>query len=124
MNIGTMGGMSYLTTIAAVSGAVASGSDPFSGFGYTAMAAIAGAVTALAFRPWKKMTRTEISLTLFVGFSFAIFASPYIAHLIMPSGEPRTAAFITYVTGAGSNIFLPKIIETIERVLGSKGGGQ
>ena len=47
--------------------------EPFSSVAYTIMAALAGAVTALAFRPWKKMTGLEIALTLFVGFSFAIF---------------------------------------------------
>ncbi|QJR01139.1 hypothetical protein HH800_02345 [Sphingobium yanoikuyae] len=101
-------------------------SEPFSAFAYTIMAALAGAVTALAFRPWKKMTGVEVALTLFVGFSFAIFVSPWVAHSIMhvPADEPRAASFITYVMGAGSNILLPRIIQFFERLLGAKGDGQ
>lgn len=101
-------------------------SDPFSSMAYTIMAALAGAVTALAFRPWKQMTRLEICLTLFVGFSFAIFVSPWVAHSVIhvPADEPRAASFITYVMGAGSNILLPKVIAFFERLLGSKGEGQ
>ncbi|WP_069338320.1 hypothetical protein [Sphingobium yanoikuyae] len=100
--------------------------EPFSSVAYTIMAALAGAVTALAFRPWKKMTGLEIALTLFVGFSFAIFVSPWVAHSIMqvPANEPRAASFITYVMGAGSNILLPRIIQFFERLLGAKGDGQ
>ena len=100
--------------------------EPFSAFAYTIMAALAGAVTALAFRPWKKMSGMEIGLTLFVGFSFAIFVSPWVAHTIMrvPANEPRAASFITYIMGAGSNILLPYIIKRFERLLGSKGDGQ
>ncbi|WIW88947.1 hypothetical protein K3M67_02915 [Sphingobium sp. V4] len=100
--------------------------EPFSAIAYTIMAALAGAVTALAFRPWKKMTGMEIGLTLFVGFSFAIFVSPWVAHSIIkvPAAEPRAASFITYIMGAGSNILLPRLIQLIERLLGTKGDGQ
>ena len=90
---------------------------------YIAMAAIAGAITALAFRPWQKMTKGEIFLTLFVGFSFALFVTPWIAESVfgIAYNNLRVIAAITYVFASGSNILLPVIIRSFSRALGHEG---
>ena len=91
--------------------------------GYFAMAAIAGAITALAFRPWQKMTKGEIFLTLFVGFSFAIFVTPWIAEVVfgVPANNVRAMAAMIYVFASGSNILLPVIIRSFSRAIGHEG---
>lgn len=87
--------------------------------GYVALAAIAGAITALGFQKFKTMTRTEIAITLAGGFSFAIFVTPWIAHSwfgVMET-DTRAIAALTYVFGSGSNILLPTLIRAVKRLL-------
>lgn len=89
---------------------------------YVLMAALAGAVTALAFLSWKEMSKTEIALTLFVGASFAIFVTPWIAHLAfgMNEADVRTIAGLTYITASGSNTLLPMLIKRMHRLIGGE----
>jgi hypothetical protein len=91
---------------------------------YVGMAAIAGAVTALAFQKWKEMTPTEIVLTLVVGASFAIFVVPLILHLAFGLNETdiRTIAGITYISASGSNTLIPLAIRWLGRVFGADVG--
>jgi len=90
---------------------------------YPAMAAFAGSVTALAFMRWKEMTRVEICLAVFVGFSFAMFVTPWIAHLIfgVSEADARTTTGLTYVMATGSNTILPTLVRRLNRILGSEG---
>lgn len=90
-------------------------------FGYVALAAVSGALTALGFVKWKDMSRSELWLTLVGGFSFAIFVTPWIAHEWFSVAESNTRALaaLTYVFGSGSNILLPTIIRAIKRLLGT-----
>lgn len=92
------------------------------GLAYILMAALAGAVTALAFLAWKSMSRTEIALTLFVGASFAIFVTPWIAHLAfgLDQADVRTVAGLTYVTASGSNTILPMLIRRLKKLVGGE----
>lgn len=87
---------------------------------YPIMAAIAGAVTALAFLKWKEMETREVVLTLFVGASFAIFVTPWLAHMILGDAahSPQAIAGLTYVTASGSNTLLPLVIRWLGRVFG------
>lgn len=98
--------------------------DPILRMVYTLMAAIAGAVTALAFMRWKDMGTTEIGLTLFVGASFAIFVTPWVAHIVfgVNQGDIRTVAALTYVTASGSNVLLPTLIRKLNKLLGAEEG--
>lgn len=90
-------------------------------FGYITLAALAGAITALAFRSWREMTRAEIVLTLTAGFSFAIFVTPWLAESVfgVPTTNVRAIAALTYIFGSGSNILLPLVIRWIGRVFGN-----
>jgi hypothetical protein len=94
--------------------------DPMLKVVYVLMAAIAGSVTALSFLRWREMTWGEICLTLFVGFSFAIFVTPWIAHIAfgLNAADVRTIAGLTYVSASGSNILLPLLIRRLKRAVG------
>lgn len=87
---------------------------------YVAMAAVAGAITALAFHKWKEMSPTEIVLTFVAGFSFAVFVTPWVANSLfqVPDDNVRAIAALTYIFGSGSNILLPVIIRWIGRAFG------
>lgn len=88
--------------------------------GYITLAAMAGAITALAFRSWREMSKAEIILTLVVGFSFAIFVTPWLAETVfgIDAGNVRAVAALTYIFGSGSNILLPMIIRWVGRIFG------
>lgn len=90
-------------------------------YSYVALAALAGAITALAFKSWREMSRTEISLTLVAGFSFAIFVTPWLAESVfgVHPTNVRAIAALTYIFGSGSNILLPLIIRWVGRVFGN-----
>jgi len=90
-------------------------------FGYVAMAAAAGAITALTFTRWRTLSVAEIVLTLIGGFSFAIFVTPWAAEQFfgIEDDNVRAIAAMTYLFGVGSNVLLPMIIRWIGRVLGS-----
>jgi hypothetical protein len=99
--------------------------DPMLKAGYVAMAAIAGAVTALSFMKWKEMTYPEVFLTLFVGFSFAIFVTPWVAYSVFGMDnveEVGAVAGLTYITASGSNSLLPVLIKKVRRLLGERNG--
>lgn len=89
--------------------------------GYVAMAAAAGAITALAFTRWKQLTPIEIALTLIAGFSFAVFVTPWVAHTLfgIEADDIRAIAALTYIFGSGSNILLPLLIRWVARSFGS-----
>lgn len=88
---------------------------------YTAMAAIAGAVTSLSLTKWKEMTTPEIVMALFVGASFAVFFTPWFLHSIIrvDEGDVRTISFITYISASGSNILIPIAIKYVGKFVGA-----
>lgn len=95
-------------------------------FGYIAMAALAGAITALAFTRWRTLSRTEIALTLVAGFSFAVFVTPWVAESFfgIASTNVRAIAALTYIFGSGSNILLPMLIRWVGRAFGNSEPGK
>lgn len=90
---------------------------------YVLMAALAGAVTALAFSKWRDLSRGEILLTLVAGFSFAVFVTPWAAEqfLGLEDNNVRGIAALTYIFGSGSNILLPVLIRWTGRLFGNGG---
>jgi len=94
--------------------------DTFMRHGYIALAAIAGAITALGSAHWREMKPAEIMLMLITGFSFAIFVTPWVAHSIfgIDEGNTRAIAGLTYLFGSGWNLLLPVAIRKIKRMLG------
>jgi hypothetical protein len=93
--------------------------DPLMRWIYMAMAAVAGAVTSLSGLAWRTMSWGEVFLTLFVGASFAIYVTPWLANLALgPQADMRTIAGLTYVAASGSNVLLPMLIRWVARMAG------
>lgn len=92
---------------------------------YVPLAAVAGAITALASSRTQKTTGGEMLLTFIVGFSFAIFVTPWIAinWFSIPETDNRAIAGLTYVFGAGSNILLPVLINRFRRAIDDRKDG-
>lgn len=86
------------------------------------MSAIAGTITALAQMKYKQMTWSDIGLTLFSGFGFAVFFMPLVAHRWLGIAEHDTQATnaMVYIGGTGWNILLPFAIQRIKAVFGTK----
>lgn len=84
------------------------------------LAAIAGAITALSARPFETMTKTQIALALFVGSSFAFFVGPLIVHALYGEAnlDFRVVGGIFYLLSTGSNIFIPRMIRWLSRLIG------
>ncbi len=94
--------------------------NPWVSFLYYIMAALAGAVTALSFMKWREMHVAEVIMTVVVGFSFAVFATPWLARVALGTTEPQTVAFLAYVSASGSNILLPMAIRWLGRAFGQE----
>ena len=95
---------------------------PFTRAFYLVLAALAGSITALSFRPFQKMTKAEIGVALFVGASFSIFVGPYIIYMWFGSGEVdyRIAGAILYITATGSNVLIPVAVKKLTEFFGGK----
>lgn len=98
--------------------------DTMTRYAYTALAALAGAVTALGgggATRWRELSRIDIAMTTVGGFSFAIFVTPWFAHDILGIAEDngKAIAALTYVFGSGSNILLPACICSLKRLIGT-----
>lgn len=72
----------------------------------------------MAASKWKEMGWVDIVLTLFVGASFAIFMTPWIAQVVFRATDPKTIAALTYLMASGSNIILPYLIRKLRDRIG------
>lgn len=102
---------------------------PLVQIGYTLLASVAGAVTALSFRPWEGMSGRAIGMSLFVGASFSIFVTPWIVRGAFGTSDidPRLAGGIYYLMATGSNILIPLVIKRFSGLIGNgdiNGAGQ
>lgn len=84
------------------------------------LASLAGAVTALSFRPYARMTPADIFMALFVGTTFAWFVSPWVAHTVFGYEPPeiRVVGAIYYLMASGSNILIPFAVRRVKTLLG------
>lgn len=89
---------------------------------YIAAAAMAGAITSLSLSKWQTMSGKEIFFTLAVGFFFAIFITPLVAHewLGVPENNIRILAALTYACGSGCNVLLPLMIRGVAKWFGAE----
>ena len=87
---------------------------------YLIMAAIAGAITSLAFMPWKTMTVAERAISLFVGASFALFFVPWAVADIMRVDITaiRAACAVTYIGAVAAPALIPPIIRKLLKLGG------
>lgn len=85
---------------------------------YPLIASLAGAVTALSFRPFKTMSSVEITLALFVGASFAMFVAPWVTKAVFGEGpiDVRLQGAIFYMMASGSNVLVPVVIKRLRAV--------
>lgn len=95
-------------------------SSPLAQFLWTLLAAFAGALTALSYRPFRGMSALDIAFALFVGASFAIFAGPWFVKIILGPGpqDARMIGALYYGLASGSNVLIPAFV----RWLRSKSG--
>lgn len=93
--------------------------------GYQALAAVAGAVAALSFRPYEGMTRGKIALSLFVSATFAIFVGPLLIRMFYGPGDVdlRVAGAIMWGLATGSNASIPLFVKWVTGSLRVKAPG-
>jgi hypothetical protein len=97
--------------------------DPLLKLGLLMLAAFGGSVTALSFMKWQEMGWGQILLTFFTGFTFAIFVTPWLAHVafgVTNDADSQTLAGMTYVAASGSNVLLPLVIRWFGRAFGQE----
>ncbi len=94
--------------------------SPLAQFTWTVMAALAGALTALSYRPFDEMTRAQIFFSVFVGATFAIFVGPWVVKLIFGTGpvDPRVTGALYYLLATGANVFVPLLVRKLSGLLG------
>jgi hypothetical protein len=86
------------------------------------LASMAGAITALSFRPFKRMSPVDIAMALFVGTTFAWFVSPWANSIIFGKEPPdiRVLGAVFYLMASGSNILIPLAIKWLRKLFGSQ----
>jgi hypothetical protein len=89
------------------------------------LASLAGAVTALSFRPYAKMSPIDIVMALCVGTTFALFVSPWVAHAAFGYEPPgiRVVGALYYLMASGSNVLIPFAIRWLKKFIGSQNAG-
>jgi hypothetical protein len=90
------------------------------------LAALAGAVTALSFRPYKKLTPIEIIISLTVGTSFSVFVGPWVAVWVFGTGpvDIRLLGGLFYLMASGSNILIPIMVRKLAQMFGTTLDGE
>lgn len=83
---------------------------------YPIFASVAGAITALSFRPFKDLTPLQIGMSIFVGWSFAYFLGPFVVHTILgTNNDVRMQGGIYYLLASGSNALIPIAVKWLAR---------
>lgn len=84
------------------------------------LASLAGAVTALSFRPYAKMKPIDVFMALFVGTTFAWFVAPWVAHQTLGETPPniRVVGALYYLMASGSNVLIPYAMRGIKKLFG------
>lgn len=85
---------------------------------YICVAAVAGAITALYFRPWQDMTWPQIGFAVFVGTTFAIFVAPLLFRNI---ADQQVAGGIFYLMATASNAMIPLFIKWLASLVPGNG---
>lgn len=96
--------------------------NPLAQLVWTLLASFAGALTALSFRPFKDMTKGEITVALTVGASFAIFVGPLVAQWMFGEGpvDIRILGGVFYLMASGSNILIPLLVKKLTTFFGGE----
>jgi len=91
---------------------------------WIAMSALAGSITALANMKYKEMSWTDIMLTVFVGFAFAVIFVPYAASdwIGIDENNLRGICASVYIGGTAWNSLMPLVIRRFKKMLEAIGG--
>ena len=86
------------------------------------LASLAGAITALSFRPYRNMSALEVTMSLVVGTSFATFVGPLAAVWIFGTGpvDIRLLGATFYLMASGSNVLIPLAIRKLSQMFGEQ----
>lgn len=86
------------------------------------MSALAGSITALAHMKYREMSWSEIFMTVFVGFAFAVIFVPYVASswLKIAEGDLRAINAVVYIGGTAWNSLMPLAIRKIRQMIGGE----
>lgn len=92
-------------------------------FIWALLASLAGAITALSFRPFQSLSRGEVTIALVVGMSFAMFVGPWATVMMFGKGpvDIRILGGVFYLMASGSNILIPLAVKKLSELLGQKG---
>jgi len=84
------------------------------------LASLAGAITALSFRPYRKMSRGDIAMAVFVGTSFSVFVAPWVGEMVFGQENPdyRILGALYYIMATGSNVLIPVMIRKLRAIMG------
>ena len=98
--------------------------NPYLRIFWPVLASLAGAITALSFRPFKQMSRIEIVLALIVGTSFATFVGPLAAAWMFGEqpADIRLLGGMFYLMASGSNILIPLAVKKVGSFFGIEKG--
>ena len=94
---------------------------PWSRMVYIVMAALAGAITSLSFLRWREMKSSEILMTVFVGFAFAVITVPWLTIDILHLSNAdslRAGCALTYFGATCANAVIPVIITRVKKWAG------
>ncbi len=93
-----------------------------SAFLWAILASVAGALTALSYRPFEKMTKAEIFFSVFVGASFAIFVGPWVVKLVFGADpiDLRLQGALYYLLATGSNVLVPLLVRKLSGFFGTE----
>lgn len=96
--------------------------NPYAIWLYTILASFAGALTALASRPFVNMRASEIALSLVIGGSFAIFVGPWVVTMIFGQApvDTKIVGAVYYLMASGSNVLIPIAIRRIGGAIGAE----
>lgn len=88
---------------------------------WTTLAALGGGVSALSFRPYKRMTRGEIFLSLVVSSTFALFVGPLVAQWMFGTNpvDVRLMGAVLWLMAAGAHFLIPLAIRRFGAAIGT-----
>ncbi len=94
-------------------------SEDIKQFVWLCLAALAGAITALSYRPFDQMSRAQIFFSVFVGASFAIFVGPWVVGKFSPdTNDLRWTGACYYLLATGANTLIPLMVKKVSAMVG------
>lgn len=103
------------------------GGNPVVVWLWAVLATTAGGISSLSFRPYKQMSRGEITLAFIVSSTFALFVGPLVAdvigHWLFGNGPVNLRVFgaVLWFMAAGAHFLIPVGITRAKRLISALG---